>query len=575
MAYVNKFMNNKYSFRKFCEKLIKGENINSQIVTPWKVSGKINYNKLIDQFGTERIDNDLINRFESVINKPVHPWIKRGIFFTHRGLNTILNAYENRQNIFLYTGRGPTTEAMHLGHLVPFMMTKWLQETFNCPLIIQISDEEKYAFKKKDFNEIYNMGFENAKEIIAIGFKPENTFFFSNRDYRLNCRNFEILASEMKNITNLKDVQKIFGFDENSTISQIDWPFYQTAAAYSKSYPSIFKDASALCLIPHAIDQDPYFRMARDLSNKLNLLKPCSIMSTFLPPLNGVNGKMSSSENSQFSIFLNDDPKTIKTKITKYSFSGGGGDGSLEDHRKFGGNIETDVAIQYLNYFEMDDNKLETIKNEFICGKLSCGEIKELLIEKIVNLTQEISFNKAKINDKFLSRFYDSHDLNFELNNSNIKISDELENYNFLNNYKRLEIKEIINIDNEAINLLNNPLFEVVLLKGKHENFYIYLKKANTSINIKSLMNKLNINKLKIAENDNISYVIKSNPKWVSLFNFLKFKLINIPLIDEQIHESSFDNIYLKGLKQNTFVLISKQDFLNYLKENKFNFNKF
>ena len=27
---------------------------------------------------------------------------------------------------------------MHLGHLIPFLFTKWLQETFNVPLVIQV-----------------------------------------------------------------------------------------------------------------------------------------------------------------------------------------------------------------------------------------------------------------------------------------------------------------------------------------------------------------------------------------------------------------------------------------------------
>ena len=34
---------------------------------------------------------------------------------------------EKGNKFFLYTGRGPSSEAMHLGHLVPFMFTKWLQ----------------------------------------------------------------------------------------------------------------------------------------------------------------------------------------------------------------------------------------------------------------------------------------------------------------------------------------------------------------------------------------------------------------------------------------------------------------
>ena len=32
--------------------------------------------------------------------------------------------YERGEKFYLYTGRGPSSEALHLGHLVPFMFTK-------------------------------------------------------------------------------------------------------------------------------------------------------------------------------------------------------------------------------------------------------------------------------------------------------------------------------------------------------------------------------------------------------------------------------------------------------------------
>lgn len=41
-----------------------------------------------------------------------------------RDLNDILDAYEKGDKFYLYTGRGPSSEALHLGHLIPFMFTK-------------------------------------------------------------------------------------------------------------------------------------------------------------------------------------------------------------------------------------------------------------------------------------------------------------------------------------------------------------------------------------------------------------------------------------------------------------------
>ena len=39
--------------------------------------------------------------------------------------NTILDRYEQGKPFFLYTGRGPSSDSMHLGHLIPFMFTKF------------------------------------------------------------------------------------------------------------------------------------------------------------------------------------------------------------------------------------------------------------------------------------------------------------------------------------------------------------------------------------------------------------------------------------------------------------------
>jgi tryptophanyl-tRNA synthetase len=77
-----------------------------------------------DRFGSSRIDAELIARMEKITKQPVHHFIRRGIFFSHRDMHSILNLYENSKPFYLYTGRGPSSESMHLGHLIPFMLTK-------------------------------------------------------------------------------------------------------------------------------------------------------------------------------------------------------------------------------------------------------------------------------------------------------------------------------------------------------------------------------------------------------------------------------------------------------------------
>jgi len=63
------------------------------VITPWEVEaeGGVDYDKLIESFGSQPIDADLIQRMEDVTGKPVHHWLKRGIFFSHRDLAEILD----------------------------------------------------------------------------------------------------------------------------------------------------------------------------------------------------------------------------------------------------------------------------------------------------------------------------------------------------------------------------------------------------------------------------------------------------------------------------------------------------
>jgi tryptophanyl-tRNA synthetase len=123
----------------------------NQIVDPWTVEseGAIDYDRLISTFGCSRIDPTLIARIEAVTGKKPHRFLRRGIFFSHRDLNLILDLYEKGKKFYLYTGRGPSSEALHLGHMVPFLMTKWLQDVFDCPLVIQLTDDEKFLFKQE------------------------------------------------------------------------------------------------------------------------------------------------------------------------------------------------------------------------------------------------------------------------------------------------------------------------------------------------------------------------------------------------------------------------------------------
>ena len=131
------------------------------VVTPWNVEGDIDYDKLIKRFGTQKITSDLLTKIEK-FTKESHFMLRRGIFFSHRDLNRLLDDYEKGKKFFLYTGRGPSGHT-HIGHLVPWVFAKWLQDKFGAKMYFQLTDDEKF-WSKKDMT--LEQGIAAAKDCI-------------------------------------------------------------------------------------------------------------------------------------------------------------------------------------------------------------------------------------------------------------------------------------------------------------------------------------------------------------------------------------------------------------------------
>jgi tryptophanyl-tRNA synthetase len=338
-------------------------------VTPWEVRGKVDYEKLIKIFGTSPLTNDLLERFTKLINREPHVLLRRKVFFSHRDFDKVLDDLERGEKIFLYTGRGPSGP-MHIGHLIPFIMTKWLQDVLDANVYIMITDDEKFLDEENmTLDEVRKWSYENILDIIAVGFDPDKTFIFQDTEY---IRNMYPLAIKIAKRINFNLVRSVFGFTGSTNIGMLFYPALQIV-------PTMFEKRR--CLIPAAIDQDPYWRIQRDLAESFGYYKAAALHSRFLPPLTGLDGKMSSSK-PETAIFLHDDPKTVRTKIMRYAFSGG--QPTVELHRKLGGNPDIDVSFQWLYmFFEPDDKVIKSIEEDYRSGKLLTGELKEILINKI------------------------------------------------------------------------------------------------------------------------------------------------------------------------------------------------
>ncbi|KAK0198790.1 hypothetical protein F5146DRAFT_1020985 [Armillaria mellea] len=386
-----------------------------QVVTPWDVQGSvssdgkqqaIDYDKLIVQFGTRKIDEAMLQRFEKLTGKKPHVLLRRGLFFSHRDFDKLLDRYEQGKPFFLYTGRGPSSDSMHLGHMIPFVFTKWLQDVFDVPLVVQLTDDEKFLFKQSlKPEQTKAFGRQNARDIIAVGFDLSKTFIFSDYDY-ISGPFYENISKISRQIT-YSQAKATFGFTDSDNIGRIHFAAVQAAPSFSNSFPQIYGTISNIpCLIPSAIDQDPYFRLTRDVAQKLKYPKPMTLYSKFFPALQGAQTKMSASDPNS-SIYMTDKPAQIKNKINKHGFSGG--QETEEEHRRLGGNTDVDVSYQYLTCLLEDDDEIVKIGEDYRAGRLLTGQLKAKCIEALQKFVRDFQEKRAKVTEETVSAFMDAN----------------------------------------------------------------------------------------------------------------------------------------------------------------------
>jgi len=351
-------------------------------VTPWDVEGKVDYDRLAREFGTSVIDDKMKARLEKDCKTGLPAFIRRGYFFSHRDLDKVLEDHEKGKGFFVYTGRGPSNK-MHIGHLPSFMLAKWLQDKFEVNVYIEMTDDEKFLFNRElTLKQVDDFANDNILDIAALGFDPDKTFIFKDIEYVKNV--YPMLMRISRKIT-FSTAKAVFGFTNESNTGMIFFPSYQVM-------PTLFEKKR--CLIPNAIDQDPYWRIQRDMAESLGHFRTAAMHSKFLPPLTGIEGKMSASKG-ETAIWLDDDEKTVRNKVMKYAFSGG--QPTVEEHRKLGGNPDVDVSFQWLYLlFEENDEEVERIRTEYKAGRILSGEMKQLLVDRLNAFLKTHRENKAR-----------------------------------------------------------------------------------------------------------------------------------------------------------------------------------
>jgi len=364
-------------------------NEDEMVVTPWEVSGKIDYDRLIKEFGTERITPELKERIYK-ITKEKHVMLERDYIFSHRDLNWILDEYKKKNKFTLYTGRGPSGHT-HIGHLPTWMFTKWMQDRFDTRLYFQMTNDEKFLFEPNlDLEDVRRFTYENTLDLLALGFEPDNTFIIQDIEHIELM--YEIAVQVAKKVT-FSSAKAVFGFDNSMNIGGIWFPAMQAVPAFIHSWVYGKKTP---CVIPCAIDQDPYWRVTRDVAERIGYYKPASIQNRFIPGLKE-GGKMSASDPMS-TIFTTDTLKMAKKKV-KNAFTGGRT--TVEEQRKLGANPDICSVFKYYEFMFMPDDKdLADVERKCRGGEILCGECKQILAPMMLEFLEKHQATREEVKDR-------------------------------------------------------------------------------------------------------------------------------------------------------------------------------
>ncbi|HYA11327.1 MAG TPA: tryptophan--tRNA ligase [Thermoplasmata archaeon] len=358
------------------------------VVTPYEVRGRVDYDRLRELFGTQELTAALLARIRRLAGGELHPLLERGIYYTHRDLAALLDAFEGGRPFFLYSGRGPSGP-LHTSHLAQFELCRWLQARLGVPMYIQITDDEKFWSRSGlTREETIRWGLENLYDILALGFDPKTTrVFFDSKSIAA----LYPLAIRVARKIPYSSVKAVFGLEPSTNIG---WIFYTALQTVPCFWPSWAEGKSVPCLIPCGIDQDPHFRLTRDIAEGLGYPKPALLHSRMVPGLLGEAAMSTTGASPENALFLNDPPKVVERKV-RNAFTGGRA--TVDEQRRLGATPEVcSVWALWKSRFAESEAMFSQITTDCRSGTMLCGECKGLLLERIHRFYDEHAAAREK-----------------------------------------------------------------------------------------------------------------------------------------------------------------------------------
>ncbi|MEM4182003.1 MAG: tryptophan--tRNA ligase [Candidatus Pacearchaeota archaeon] len=343
----------------------------------------IDSEKLVKEFGAEPI---------SKIKKlPSLNYFVNGLVFSHRDFDKFLNALEKKEKCAIVSGVN-ASGVLHLGHKAVFDINLFFQKNYGIPVFIPISDDESYvAGKVKNQEEALKNSIELAKDMIAYGFDPNKTFFIIDQIYT----NIYNLAIKLSRKINYSEIKATYGYKPEDNIGLHFYPTIQSAHILFPQEKFGIKNV----LVPIGPDEDAHIRICRDIASRFNYEKPSVLHVRFLEGINGE--KMSKSKDN--AIFLRDEISKVKKKVMKAL---SGGQKTIEEHKKFGGNPDVDMSFKYLKYFFLGEDEAKKIEEKYKKGELLSSEMKNILLKHLVPFLENFQNNLKKVKKEDLDKSF-------------------------------------------------------------------------------------------------------------------------------------------------------------------------
>ena len=213
------------------------------------------------------------------------------------------------------------------------------------------------------------MAVSNVADVLALGLDINNAYIYLQSKEPIVQRFAYFFSRKITNAT----FRAVYG----------DKPFSLYIAALTQIGDILLPQSKEhggpkYVLVPVGIDQDPHLRLTRDVAEKNGFITPSSTYHYFMRALDG-SQKMSK-RNPDSMITLDDSDEDIKRKVSKALT---GGRDTIEEQRKLGGVPERCMVFE-LSYWHVENQKeIEDRRMKCKSGKLTCGECKKEIIEKL------------------------------------------------------------------------------------------------------------------------------------------------------------------------------------------------